>query len=60
MNLKFTLKGNNRGISKIWVGFSVLRVKTDTTTKDFSVNNAKSANGRTEDNKPYDVKFEPV
>jgi len=60
VDLKYELKGNNKNITKVWVGFSVLRLKTESTQKDYSVTNASSAKGQTPDGNEYDVKFKEV
>jgi hypothetical protein len=61
VDLKFKVKGNDKGISKVWIGFAVLRVTTDTTTKDYSVTNKNSAGATDEKGNKYDdIKFEEV
>jgi hypothetical protein len=58
--LEFTLTGNDRGITSVFIYYEVIRIKFNGETKDFVATNPQSSGAVSPDGSPYPGGFTPI
>lgn len=59
-DLEFTLTGNDRGITSVFIYYETIRMKLNGETKDFAVTNPASSGAVAPDGSPYPGGFTPI